>query len=283
MLRAGPFSDERVRRLANRRFVTFYFDLADGSAAGDPDARKFVVKLKKEMGGNGVAPPNVLIATPEGKLAGEAGNFASSDTVYDAMKKALKDHPEFNEASDAEKAAATPFEKAQIAFDLGKRKSAAEALSEPGSEDEWLFLAHIQRWRGKWTEMEAALAHVTRDDLVDDARMERAWRHWIEAKYEELRATLADFPAESNRATEARYFAALALHHLGEKKEAMAAWKALAKTPAEDPWVYRADWAYMTVKQSGKTSFSSGDANRSPLGRIGYMGRDNPDLKGAGK
>jgi hypothetical protein len=39
----------------------------------------------------------------------------------------------------------------------------------------------------------------------------------------------------------------------------------------------------MTEKQRGKTSFSSGDADRSPLGRIGYMGRENPDLKGPGK
>lgn len=263
--------------------MSFYFDLSDDGAAGDPDARAFVLKLKKELGGNGVPPPNVLLVTPDGVLVGEAGNFASSDDVYAAMKKALKDHPEFALASDAEKAAATPLEKARIAFDLGKRKTAAGLLSNPETEEEWLFLAHIQRWREKWTEMEAALSHVKRADLLDDARMEQAWRSWREAKYEALRDALADFPAESNRSTEARYFGALALYHLGEKKAALKLWKALAKATEEDPWVYRADWAYMTVKQAGKTSFSSGDEDRSPLGRIGYLGRNNPDLEGPGK
>jgi len=283
VLRAGPFSDERVRGLANRRFVTFYFDLSDAGAAGDPDARKFVTKIKKELGGGAVATPNLLLVSPEGVLAGETGNYASSDDVYAAMKKALKDHPEFNAESEAEKAETKPYEKARLAFDLGKRKTAAELLAKPANEDEWLFLAHIQRWREKWDEMEAALSHVKRDDLLDDARMERAWKAWRESKYEALRDALAEFPEDSNRSTEARYFHSLARYHLGEKKEALKAWKALAKTPDEDGWVYRADWAYMTEKQKGKTSFSSGDADRSPLGRIGYMGRDNPDLNGPGK
>jgi hypothetical protein len=283
VLRAGPFSDERVRRLANRRFVCLYFDLADDGAAGDPDARKFVVKLKKELGGNGVPPPNVLLVTPDGVLAGEAGNFEGTDEVYSAMRKALKDKPEFDAESETEKAAATPFEKAQIAFDLGKRKTAVELLAEPRSEKEWLFLAHVQRWRGKWEEMEAALKHVTDEAMQGDVLIERAWRAWKEEKYETLRDLLADFPAGSARETEAKYFAALARYHLGEKKEALKAWKALAKAEVEDPWVYRADWAYMSEKQRGKTSFSSGDADRSPLGRIGYMGRENPDLKGPGR
>ena len=44
MLRAGPFSDERVTGLANRRFVPFFFDLSVRGAAGDPDARRFLVQ-----------------------------------------------------------------------------------------------------------------------------------------------------------------------------------------------------------------------------------------------
>ena len=131
--------------------------------------------------------------------------------------------------------------------------------------------------------MEAALGHVKDVSLTADVRIERAWRCWREMKYEALRDPLKDFPADSKRSTEARYFAALAEYHIGRKKEALKAWKELAKEKNEDPWVYRADWAYMTVKQAGKTSFSSGDNDRSPLGRIGYMGRENLDLKGPGK
>ncbi len=280
MLRAGPFSDERVRLLANRRFVCVYFDLSDDGAAGDPDARQFVTKIRRELRGNSVPPPSVLLVSAEGVIAGEADNFASTEVVYAAMRKALKDHPEFDAESAAEKAAVTPFEKARIAFELGKSKTAADWLARPETEEEWLFLAHIQRWRGKWDEVESALEHVKRDDLVDDARMERAWAHWLRGDYAALRDALTAFPADSNRATEAGYFKGLALHHLGEKKAALSTWKALAATPEEDPWVYRADWAWMTVRQSGKSSFSSGDDDRSPLGRIGYMGRDNPDLKG---
>lgn len=283
MLRAGPFSDERVRGLANRRFVNFYFDLSDEGAAGDPDARKFVTAIRKELGRASVGTPNILIVSADGVVVGEADNFASSGVVYAAMKKALKAHPEFDAESETEKAATKPFEKAQIAFELGKGKTAAELLAKPESEDEWLLLAHIQRWREKWDAMEAALSHVKREDLLDDARMERAWKSWREEKYEALRDGLADFPADSDRSAEARYFAALARYHLGEKKEALKAWKELAKSSEEGPWVYRADWAYMTEKQAGKTSFSTGDANRSPLGRVGYLGRDNPDLKGPGK
>ncbi|MBI2920549.1 MAG: hypothetical protein HYY18_05645 [Planctomycetes bacterium] len=283
MLRAGPFSDERVRGLANRRFVNFYFDLSDEGAAGDPDARKFVTAIKKELGRASVGTPSILIVSAAGDIVGETDNFASSGVVYAAMKKALKERPEFDAGSGDEKAAVKPIEKARIAFELGKGKTAADLLAKPESEDEWLFLAHIQRWREEWDAMEEALSHIRREDLLDDARMERAWRSWRESKYEALRDGLADFPADSNRSAEARYFEALARYHLGEKKEALKAWKELAKSPDEGPWVYRADWAWMTVKQAGKTSFSTGDANRSPLGRVGYLGRDNPDLKGPGR
>ena len=46
MLRAGPFSDERVIAFVNRRFVPFYFDLSNRGAAGDAAAREFVVAMQ---------------------------------------------------------------------------------------------------------------------------------------------------------------------------------------------------------------------------------------------
>ena len=74
MLRAGPFSDERVVRLINRRFIPFYFDLSDRGFAGDPAARKFVVAARREMGGASVSTPQVLFMTPTGKVVGSMGD-----------------------------------------------------------------------------------------------------------------------------------------------------------------------------------------------------------------
>ena len=62
-----------------------------------------------------------------------------------------------------------------------------------------------------------------------------------------------------------------------------------AELSAEDPWVYRADWAWSTIQQRKKndgkrqTSFSAGGKGNSPLGRIGYMGPENPDLSPRGE
>ena len=81
MLRAGPFSDERVIGLLNRRFVPFYFDLSNHGYAGDPDARKWVVKRRPDMGGMSVNTPPILIMTPEGKVAGKFSNYANSKVV----------------------------------------------------------------------------------------------------------------------------------------------------------------------------------------------------------
>ena len=103
MLRAGPFSDERILRLANRRFVPFYFDLANRGFAGDADARAFVVKVRPEYGGRGVPTPDLLLMTPDGKQVGKVSNYASADAVYAVMLGVLKKHPEFNKPTDAEK------------------------------------------------------------------------------------------------------------------------------------------------------------------------------------
>src|SRR6185503_20156036 len=121
-----------------RRFVTFYFDLATGGAAGDKDARAFVVKMKSELSEGAIPPPDVIFATPDGKLVGSVGNYADADEVWEAMKAALKEHPEFNAESQAEKDAETPREKAEIAFDLGKFKTAAGLLADPQNEEDWL-------------------------------------------------------------------------------------------------------------------------------------------------
>jgi len=52
----------------------------------------------------------------------------------------------------------------------------------------------------------------------------------------------------------------------------------LIKGCPQDPWIYRADWAYCALKRKGGAMFSSSGPRTSLLNRIGYMGRKNPDL-----
>ena len=107
---------------------------------------------------------------------------------------------------------------------------------------------------------------------------------WNQEEFEDLRDHLQDFPKDNSRYTEARYYQGLALYHLGEKKQALALWKETIRSNKQDPWIYRADWAYTNVKQGrrGGWVISGNGEVPSPLGRIGYMGRSNPDLDGPG-
>lgn len=279
MLRAGPFSDERIIGLANRRFVPFYFDLNPNGAAGDADARKFVVAARKELGGEGVPTPPVLLMDADGKVLGECDNYAKADKVLAVMQKVLKEHPEFAKESGAESKLAG-VERAQLLADLQELDGAAKALDGVAGAKAAYLRGRIARMRKDWDAMESALNAVDDKDLADDARMERAYKFWHAKEFEGLRDHLKDFPKESNRHTEARYLEGLALYKLDEKDAALEVWSSMIKACAQDPWIYRADWAYCNVKDGSGSMFSSDAKGSSLLGRIGYMGGRNPDLKG---
>lgn len=279
MLRAGPFSDERVVGLARRRFVCHYFDLDTGGAAGDADARRFVVLRRKELGGRSVPTPPVLLMTTDGQVVGEASNYADAETLLAAMQRALADHPELSRPSPEEEAAETPLERARIAFDLGRLDEAARLLEGQASDAARYLRGHVARWRGDDRAMEAAFEGL-RGEWADDVRIERAHRLWAKGEFEALRAALEDFPAGSDRASEASYHLGLALFHLGRRDEALALWKDTIEGCSEDPWIYRADWAYCGVVEGNQRGFSTLGRRSSVLGRIGYMGRRNPDLDG---
>jgi len=134
VLRAGPFSDERIIRLANRRFIPFYFDLSNRGVAGDPDARKFVVAKRKELGGRAVPTPPVLFMSPDGEVLGEVSNYASSNKVLKAMLKVLEENPRFNKPSEAEKNAESAVAKARIRIDLQDYKGAKKLLEKEESD-----------------------------------------------------------------------------------------------------------------------------------------------------
>ena len=279
MLRAGPFSDERIVRLVNRRFVPFYFDLSTRGFAGDAAAREFVVAVKKELGNRQVPTPPVLFMTPDGELLGEQSNYATEEQMLASLLRVLKEHPEYNEPGEDEKRVASAVERARIAVDLQDFAAARKALA--GQDGAHYMLARLDRFENRWVAMEQHLAAVRDEALADDVRMERAYLLWHLRKYERLAKHLADFPKESNRFSEARYYEGLALFHAGRKDDALEVWESTVTGCSQDPWIYRADWAYCNLKrEGGRGFFSSGGPRTSKLNRIGYMGRRNPDLKG---
>ncbi len=279
MLRAGPFSDERVVRLANRRFIPFYFDLSDRGAAGDPDARMFVTAKRKELAGMSVPTPPVLLMCATGAVVGEVSNYADPEDVLRAMQKALREHPGCDKPT-AEELNAKGVERAEIRIDLGDVEGARRILEGETGEEARYLLGRLARHRRDWEAMERAFAGVRSGALADDVRVERAWRLWHAREFEKLLAHLKDFPKASRRFTEARYLKGLAAHHLGKKDEALEIWKETIAACAQDPWIYRADWAYSSVKDGDRRVFVAGAKGSSLLGRIGYMGGANPDLKG---
>jgi len=290
VLRAGPLSDERIIRLINRRFVPIYFDLSDRGVMADPGARKFVVRANKRLGGRGVPTPNLMIMTPKGKVVGEVSNYGTTVQVLKGLRRALKKHPEFNKPSELEKHHTDDIVAAQVKIDLLEYEAAAKILQKLADNKKAptqvhdhanYLLGRLARMDRDWKQVAAHFKKVKSKDLADDVRMEQAYRFWYDEDFQQLRDHLGQFSKDSNRFTEASYHLGLALYHLDEKKKARKTWSACVKSCSQDPWIYRADWAYTQSKQSGSPrGFSSAGKRSSLLNRIGYMGRRNPDLSG---
>ncbi len=260
--------------------MPLYIDLSDRGAAADPAARKFVVAARPQLGGRQVPTPPVLIMTPDGKVVGETSNYGSTQQVLGMLVRALEDHPEYNKPSAAEQAAATPLERARIQLNLQDLEGARKTLATEQSAQAHYLLGHIARLQKRWGAMGKHFAAVKDDGLKDDVRMERAHELWHAKEYKQLGEYLKDFPEQSNRYTEARYYRGLAAFHGGDKEQAQKLWETTIKSCSQDPWIYRADWAYTGLKQGRSRTMSSAGKRTSLLNRIGYMGRSNPDLQG---
>ena len=280
MLRAGPFSDERVTGLANRRFVPFFFDLSDRGAAGDPDARRFLVQAQPKFGRVQVPTPPVFFMTPTGEVVGEVSNYASADEVLETMLSVLREHPEWAKPA-AEEAGLKGLAKAQLLVDLQDLDGALKVLGGKADDGYRLARGKIHRRSRAWTLMKKDLDAIGDAKLEDQVRMERAYPMWFGRDWPQLEKHLADFPKESARYTEARYYLGLARFHQEKKGEALATWKATIAGCSQDPWIYRSDWAFCSAQQNKRSgSFSSAGPRTSPLNRIGYLGPKNPDLAG---
>lgn len=279
MLRAGPFSDERIVRLANRSFVPFYFDLNPTAVAGDAKALAFVTAKRQELAGRSVPTPPVLFMNAEGDVLGEVSNYGSEDDVLSAMLEVLEKHPEYRHTpKDGD--SLTAVEKAEWLLDLHDYDGAKAELKEVTSPQALYLRGHLARLERDWDAMERAFTAITAKDLADDVRMERAYRSWLTRDFAQLEKQLADFPEKSSRYTEACYFVGLAHFHQDRKDRATEVWKSTIQKCAQDPWIYRSDWAYYNCKAPKKRRFVGGGDKNSLLGRHGYMGRRNPDLEG---
>lgn len=279
MLRAGPFSDERVVSLINRRFVPFTFDLMPG-ALHDAAAKAFLVQRRPEFGGRMISNEPLMVVTPDGEIVGETIRYADTNGVLRLLQRALAKRKLLARPAPAE-AQGTPLERARVHIDLLELDRARELLADQKGDEAQYLLGRIARFEQEFKRMERHFARVEAAHLADDLRMERAYEAWHARRYADLAKQLADFPAESNRAAEAAYYRGVALYLLGTKDEALATWKKLVETHDAGPWVYRADWSYTTVKGGGPGGVvMSGGPRTSLLGRIAYMGEPNPDLDG---
>ena len=280
MLRAGPLSDDSVIRLVNRRFIPFAFDLSNFGFLGDDAALKFVTAARKEYGNGMVNTPELLIMTPTGKVVGKVSNYGSTEQVLAALRGALEGAPEFAKPS-ADEAKLTGIDRAELHLDLLDLDGARAALESETSMRAHYLRGHIARRRGDWKAMERHFAHVEGDEYRDHLAMERAYELWHKSDYKALQATTAKVRASSARYTEARYYRGLALFHQKKIDAARTLWRETIASRAQDRWIYRADWALCASKQRqgrGSVMMTSDRKSESALGRIGYMGRRNPDL-----
>jgi hypothetical protein len=212
----------------------------------------------------------------------EVSNYASEENLRAALLAVLQEHAEWGQPSEEEKRIArsgSPVERANVLFDLGREEAARRVLIRETGAEESLLLGHFGRLAKDWDAMEEALARVPMGAFRDDVLVERGWRRLARGDLATLASDLAAIGASSPRASEARYLAGLARWRERRDDEALAIWKDSIESCSQDPWIYRADWAYTSVKQGARLEFAQNAPRCSPLGRIGYMGRSPPDLE----
>jgi len=170
--------------------------------------------------------------------------------------------------------------KARILFDLFDHAGARKVLEGVEGDEAAYLRGRLARFAGDWKAMKREYAPVLDPELQDDVRMELAYEPWSKGDFAALATQLKGFPKGSNRYTEARYYEGLAHFHAGKERKALKTWKSTIQSCSQDPWIYRADWAYTNAKEGeGRRAFSSAGPRTSLLNRIGYMGRRNPDLE----
>lgn len=281
--RAGPLSDERIAGLLQLRFVPFYFNVYEGAAAYDEQAKAFVARVKKEFGKeeqsfSGGTP--ILFMTPKGELVGEVGPYMACDDVLAQMLKVLKKNDAYDAPSDVEKTTKDPLVRAQQLLARQDLKQAESLLAKEKSPAALLLRLKVARLSGDWKKHAKLLADLRGDGIEDHAALERALGLCHEQEFAKAVKVLAGVGDGDERHDEARYLEGVALFRAGQRDQALGVWKTLIEGRPQGPWIYRADWAYVNVLSgdAGASSGSNGGRCPSLLGREFYAGPRNPDL-----
>lgn len=265
MLRAGPFSEDSVISLVNRRFIPFFFDIGKDSFAGDDDARDFLIKLKPEYGKSSVPTPPCFVFTPDGKLLTEIDNYTDAHKFLDILKKVLEKNSEYNKLDSTESKLVEKANKEGAFTDLleagklyaelseyGKAEDYYRSAIEKGKDKKWLALFHLGRLFSKmenWKEMIKCFSITGKMEprelaqFKDDMELEMIYEDLCKKDFKAAKAALVHvmkrYP-DSDRLGEMKYNLALAHYKLGEKEEAKKIWKDLKKNVNRDRWVRRA-------------------------------------------
>lgn len=259
--------------------MPLYFDLGADGAAADPAARAFVVAARPTLGEGSVRTPAVLLMTSDGEVVGELDPFLAPSEFLAGMHSVLAARPAFAQLSEAERALTDPLARAELALDLGDLAAARALLDAAPGARARLLEGHAARLQGDRAAMEAELARVDDPDLAEDVLAERVQAAWAANDLAGVCRLTEHVSRSSSRAAELWYLRGLALYHLGAQQEALAAWRSAVEGRGQDAWVYRADWAWTEVSDGmGAGLVSRARPSSSLLGRIGYLGRGNPDL-----
>jgi len=282
MFRVASACDERVARLIQRRFVPYYTNLFEHTAAYDTNAFEFVVSEKKQLGKEetsfaGGLP--ILVMTPSGKLVADFPSAVPADEVLARLLKALEKNGKYNALSRAEKDEEDGLERARLQLALLEYDKARSELKKDTRDEALLLLARIAREEGDWKAHERTLASVTPAHAAE-AALEEAWRHFSRGSFEAAAQELATVPEANPGRDEAAYLSGLVSFHAGRKDEAIATWQDLVRSRPLGPWAYRADWASCCAQRGEPSEWKDGLPPRVQplLGHGEYQGIPNPDL-----
>lgn len=295
-------------RLINCRFVAFAFDLSpirienqDQSigAMCDLDARSFALAADPEVEGTSVPTPPVLVVTGAGEVVRKISNYADEEQFLHELLEVLDEHPEWNDDRDlialAAAADSRPLDvAAQLALssarmDAGQSDRAIRDLGrlllkcedDRGRELILRALVHAARVTKNLLLFDSATKRLGAMKLPPDPDLELELAHVLLLRKEFERALKSAQSARSSaspdRRAEADYLVAAAQWGLGRSDDSKQTLRELIANGPEGPWVYRADWGLTSIEQPTKRSWSTTDP-KTQLGRVGYMGRINPDF-----
>jgi tetratricopeptide (TPR) repeat protein len=297
-------------KLINRRFVALAFDLAPMKLEGqgvsigamsDPDARRFTLEADPDLEGDAVDTPPVLIATWNGDVVGRISNYATEDEFLRELVDVLAGHPEWNDDRDlkakSSEAAARPDDVAAQLDLISLRMEVGQldrALGELGRlllrcrDDRDRRLVLRQMMHAGWITqnlavVDSAMKKLDPKEIAGDADLELEWAHVLALRKDfagaKAKAAAALSSSSPSRKSEAAYVVAVAQFGLGEIEQAKQTLRNVIETGPEGPWVYRADWGLSSIENPTKHSWTTADP-KTALGRIGYMGRLDPDFAG---